>query len=115
MCLTQHNQMCDVIIKDLRCLVCAQTVVLAGKVATLCVLDSDLYCLSASSLLSTSEVILPQQLRLPHVLSLWEAIRNPYPAEVLDAFLQLLLWSHLLLIRFSFRSLSVTDPEGPHP
>lgn len=51
---------------------------------------------------------------MPHVLPLWKAIGNPNPAEILDAFLQLLLWSHLLLVGFPLRSLSLADPEGSH-
>lgn len=51
---------------------------------------------------------------MPHVLPFRKAIRNPNPAEVLDAFLQFLLWSHLLLVRFPLCGLSFADPEGSH-
>lgn len=51
---------------------------------------------------------------MPHVLPLRKVIGNPNAAEVLDAFLQLLLWSHLLLVCFPLCGLSFADPEGSH-
>lgn len=51
---------------------------------------------------------------MPHVLPLRKAIGNPDAPEVLDAFLQLLLWSHLLLVGFPLCGLSFSDPEGSH-
>lgn len=59
-------------------------------------------------------MVFSQQLRLPHVLPLGEAVGNPDPAEVLDTFLQLLLRSHLLLVGFPLGRLPVTDAEGSH-
>lgn len=44
-----------------------------------------------------SEAVLPEQVGLPQVLPLWEAVGNLDLAEVLDAFLQFLLHRHLLL------------------
>lgn len=61
-----------------------------------------------------SELIFFQELRLPHVLPLREAHWNFNPSEVLDAFLQLLLWGHLLLGRFPLPCHGVTRPRGPH-
>lgn len=60
------------------------------------------------------EMVFSQQLRLPHALPLGKAIGNPDPAEVLDAFLHLLLRSHLLLVGFPLGRLSVADAEGSH-
>lgn len=63
---------------------------------------------------SDLETVLPQELRLPHVLPLREAIGDPDAMEVLDAFLQLLFWSHLLLVCFPLCGLSLTHAEGSH-
>lgn len=60
------------------------------------------------------EAVLSQQLGLPHVLPIRKAIRNPNPAEVLDAFLQLLLWRYFLFVCFPLGGLSFADPKGPH-
>lgn len=51
---------------------------------------------------------------MPHVLPLRKVIGNPNAPEVLDAFLQLLLRGHLLLVRFPLRGLSFPDPKGSH-
>lgn len=61
-----------------------------------------------------SELIFFQELRLPHVLPLRKACWNFNPSEVLDAFLQLLLWGQLLLGRFPLPCHDVTWPRGPH-
>lgn len=60
------------------------------------------------------EMVLPQKLWLPHVLPFRKVIGNPNALEVLDTFLQLLLGSHLLLVRFPFRSLSLPHSKGSH-
>lgn len=61
-----------------------------------------------------SELIFFQELRLPHVLPLRKACWNFNPSEVLDAFLQLLLWGQLLLGRFPLPCHDVTRPRVPH-
>lgn len=52
---------------------------------------------------------------MPHVLPFREVIRNSNAPEVLDAFLQLLLGSHLFLVRFPLCSLSFPNPKGSDP
>lgn len=101
--------------------------------STGCVLEGAVYCLCSLILFtgdnailrchlpfffllslwhSYLETILSQELWLPHVLPLRKVVRNPNAPEVLDTFLQLLLWSHLLLVPFPLCSLSFPDPEG---
>lgn len=60
-------------------------------------------------------MILPQEVRLPHVLPVREALWDSDSPEVLDAFLELLLGGQLLLGGFPLGTHQVTGSRGADP